>query len=81
MESTIIVAIIVTGGNILVQLLIAKSGQKSTEEIINYRIGALEKKVDKHNHIVERMTAVEQSIRSAHHRIDEIKRGVNNNEN
>lgn len=75
MESTIIVALIVTGGNIIVQLLIARNGRKSTEEIINYRIGALEKKVDKHNHLVERMITVEQSIRSAHHRIDELKKG------
>ncbi|MEA4986531.1 MAG: hypothetical protein VB095_00500 [Anaerovorax sp.] len=81
MESAIIVAIIVTIGNIIVQLLIAWNGQKSTEEIINYRIGALEKKVDKHNHLVERMTAVEQSTKCAHHRIDELRRGVNNNEN
>lgn len=74
MESTIIVAIIVTSGNIIVQLLIAWNGQKSTEKIINYRIGTLEKKVDKHNHLVERMTTVEQSLKTVNYRIEELKK-------
>ncbi len=43
---------------------------------ILHRIGQLEKKVEKHNQLVERMVAVEQSIRSAHHRIDELKEGL-----
>ena len=33
----------------------------------------LEEKVDKHNHLVERMAAVEQSVKSAHHRIDDLR--------
>ena len=41
-----------------------------------YRINQLEKKVDKHNGLVERMVVVEQSTKSAHHRLDEIKREV-----
>lgn len=40
-----------------------------------YRINQLEKKVDKHNCLVERMVVVEQSTQSAHHRIDELKEG------
>lgn len=35
----------------------------------------LEKKVEKHNNLVERMAIVEQSAKSAHHRIDDIKGG------
>ena len=30
----------------------------------------------KHNNLVERMVAVEQSAKSAHHRIDELKHGM-----
>lgn len=48
---------------------------------IAYKIGkfeeklvALEKKQDKHNNLVERMVRVEDSTKSAHHRIDEIGR-------
>jgi peptidoglycan hydrolase CwlO-like protein len=36
-------------------------------------IQRLEKKQDKHNGLIERMVAVEQSCKSAHHRLDEIK--------
>ena len=47
---------------------------------IAYKIGkfeekltTIEKKQDKHNNLIERMTRVEDSLKSAHHRIDEIK--------
>jgi len=33
----------------------------------------LETKQDKHNGLIERMTIVEQSSKSAHHRIDDFK--------
>ena len=39
-----------------------------------YRIEQLEERVRKHNNLIERMVAVEQSLRSAHKRIDEITR-------
>ena len=39
-----------------------------------YRISQLEKKVEKHNNRVERMVKVENSVKSAHHRIDELRR-------
>ena len=39
-----------------------------------YRISQLEKKVEKHNNLVERMVKVENSVKSAHHRIDELRR-------
>lgn len=39
-------------------------------------ISVLSNRVDKHNNLVERMAVVEQSTKSAHHRIDTIeKRG------
>ena len=38
-----------------------------------WRIQALEKKVEKHNKLVERMVIVEQSAKSAHHRIDRFE--------
>ena len=39
-----------------------------------YRISQLEKKVEKHNNLVERMVKVENSVKSAHHSIDELRR-------
>jgi hypothetical protein len=40
-----------------------------------FRLEQLEKKVEKHNNLIERMVAVEQSAKSAHHRLDDIERG------
>lgn len=36
-------------------------------------ITVLSNRVDKHNNLVERMAVVEQSCKSAHHRLDNIK--------
>jgi len=51
---------------------------------IAYKIGkfeekltTIEKKQDKHNNLIERMTRAEDKIHSAHHRIDEIKEILN----
>jgi hypothetical protein len=44
----------------------------ATAGTVLWRIKELEKKVEKHNGLVERMVVVEQSTKSAHHRIDEI---------
>ena len=46
-----------------------KLGQMS-EKLID-----LEKKQDKHNNLIERMVVVEQSVKSAHNRIDDINEG------
>lgn len=47
-------------------------GILTANKLTNYRIAQLEKKVDKHNCLVERMVAVEQSTKSAHHRMDDF---------
>ena len=39
------------------------------------KLNNLEKKQDKHNNLVERMVRVEDSTKSAHHRIDGLERG------
>ena len=46
-------------------------------KLSNYRIEQLEKKVEKHNNIVERVFCVETSVKSAHHRIDELREEMN----
>lgn len=37
------------------------------------KLDYLEKKMDKHNQLQDRMVAVEQSVKSAHHRINDLK--------
>ena len=38
------------------------------------KLNMLEKKQDKHNDLIERMVRVEDSTKSAHHRIDGLER-------
>ena len=48
------------------------TGIMTANKLSNYRIEQLEEKVKKHNNLVERMIVVEQSTKSAHHRLDEL---------
>ena len=55
-------------------LLVTLGGIIASGRLTIYRISQLEKKVEKHNNLVERMVKVENSVKSAHHRIDELRR-------
>lgn len=44
-------------------------------KLMSYRIGQLEKKVDKHNNFAERMPVVEEQIKVINHRIEDLERG------
>ena len=48
-------------------------GIMAANKLTVYRIEQLEQKVSKHNNLVERMFSVECSVKSAHHRIDELR--------
>lgn len=63
--------VIGTGGGIL-----------AANKLTNYRIGELEKKVDKHNNLIERMYNLEGKVDIleekqdvANHRIDDLEKG------
>lgn len=75
MESTIIVAILSLIGTLSGSII---AGLVSNNKTI-YRIEQLEKKVEKHNHLVERMAIAENTIKSHQHQIDELK-GANQND-
>lgn len=69
MNSEIIVGILAflgtlvgTGGGIL-----------ASAKLTNYRIGQLEKKVDKHNSFAERLPVVEEQIKVSCHRISDLE--------
>jgi hypothetical protein len=66
MSEAVITALISGGVAILSGLISGLIASKLTA----WRVGQLEKKVEKHNNLVERMVVVEQSTKSAHHRID-----------
>ena len=44
--------------------------------LTNYRIGQLEKKVEKHNNFAERIPVVEKDIKNVDHELDEIKSDI-----
>lgn len=55
--------------------------QEKTRTLVEYRISELEKKVDKHNNLIERTykleernSVIEQEIKVANHRIDDLER-------
>lgn len=69
MNDAIIVAVLSLAGT----LLGAWAGVRQANKLVCFRLEKLEEKVNKHNHLVERMTVVEQSTKSAHKRIDGLK--------
>ncbi len=72
--------IVVAGLSLLGTLGGSIIGILTANQLTKYRIEQLEEKVNKHNNLVERMIVVEQSTKSAHHRIDEIIEEVHNND-
>ena len=55
--------------------------QDKTRTLVEYRLSQLEKKVDKHNNLIERtykleeeMTLYEEKIKVANHRINDLER-------
>ncbi|MDD6275717.1 MAG: hypothetical protein PUB20_02695 [Clostridia bacterium] len=73
MSTEIITALLALIGTLVGSL----GGILTAGKLSNYRIEQLEKKVEKHNNIVERVYAVENSVKSAHHRIDELREEMN----
>lgn len=78
-----IIAAVITGLVTLAVCLITNRAQhEKTVALIDYRLKELEKKVDKHNNVIERTYALEQQsavfveqLKVANHRIDDLERG------
>lgn len=68
MSQEIVMSIISLGGTLCGSLL----GIVASGRLTAYRIEQLEKKVEKHNNLVERMVVVEQSAKAAHKRLDSL---------
>ncbi len=76
MTETIVVSLISLAGTLVGSLL----GVIATARLTTYRLEQLEKKVDKHNNVVERVyilekheEVVEEKIKTANHRIDDLE--------
>lgn len=68
-----VITALVTG---LLSLLGVYLANRKSSALIAYRLQELEKKVDKHNGLVERMTAVEVKVKDMESDIAEIKKVV-----
>ena len=76
LSDAVLVALIGLAGSLLGSLI----GVIISSKLTQYRIEQLEKKVDKHNHVVERMYnlegrvgLVEEKIKVENHRIDDLE--------
>lgn len=69
MDSSVIVALLGFLGTILGSLL----GVVASSKLTSYRIEQLEKKVDKHNSVVERTFKLEGQVEEIFHDIKELK--------
>lgn len=72
MSDVVIIAIISFIGTVVGSLF----GILAANKLTNYRVEELEKKVDKHNTVIERVVILEQSVNTAWRRIDEIRESL-----
>lgn len=76
MQETVIVAML----SLLGTLVGSFGGIVTANKLVNYRLHELEKKVEKHNQVVERVyklemheAVVDEEIKVANHRIDDLE--------
>lgn len=63
MDFTVLLGGVISGVFSLIVCIITQYAQnKATRDLLEYRLTQLEKKVDKHNNLVERMYKVEEQI-------------------
>ncbi len=80
MDTAILVALITGAFSLLGSFLASYISQRKTAALVAYRLEQLEKKVQAHNNLVERMYGVEErtevqeeKIRVANHRISDLE--------
>ena len=65
--------IIIAAISLLGTLLGTFGGIITSTKLTNYRIEQLEKKVEKHNTVVERMALAENNIKNIYHQLDDLE--------
>lgn len=70
---TIISACISAGVTLLVCMISNHGQQEKTRALMEYKLDELTKRVEKHNSVVERTYVLEEKMRVANHRIDDLE--------
>lgn len=70
---TIISACISAGVTLLVCMISNHGQQEKTRALMEYKLDELTKRVEKHNSVVERTYILEEKMRVANHRIDDLE--------
>lgn len=71
---TILAAAISAAVTLVVCLVQNHAQNEKTRALLDYRLGELEKKVDKHNKVVERTFVLEGQMKEAVHEITDLKK-------
>lgn len=82
MDPTIVSSLIAAGVTLAVCLITNRSQAKSTEALILHRLDQIERKQDKHNNLITRMTTVEiqegetrKDVDALFNRVRELEKG------
>lgn len=76
MNTALITAISTIVGALIsgvVSLLVSSQQHDKSMALIEYRIGELEAKMDKHNNLIERMAIVERDLKTNWNKLDELR--------
>lgn len=71
---TIISACISAGVTLLVCMISNHGQQEKTRALMEYKLDELTKRVEKHNSVVERTYILEEKMKVANHRIDDLEK-------
>lgn len=70
MATEVIVGLLSLAGTAIGSL----TGILAANKLVNFRLNALETKVDKHNNVIERTYRLEENVKELTHDIEDIKR-------
>lgn len=73
MDSEIVVGLLSLAGTLLGSL----GGVLASSKLTNYRLNQLEQKVDRHNRFGERIPVIEEKLKVANHRLDDLEEVIN----
>lgn len=75
MNTEIIIALLSLCGTLLGSL----GGVVVSARLTNYRLAQLEEKVQKHNNFAEKIPVMQEQLKVANHRIEDLERNVDKN--